>query len=192
MTELQPYTIVGYAGEYSGIVLSNGEILSCKYGGNDDSTVYSSLIHWLATLPGCVGAADINMIDTTCSSIEFQKIYFRLLKQFAGNYDAFRFLLIHTAYKMVDSLVTMDNTYGRVSRTFVSDIYGVLHPVKYNSFLQLFYSEHHKKLGKSLEEIGFHYGANIYVLLGDNSRKVFKKMDFNISKKDFAVLSYLI
>lgn len=165
MTELKPSMILRYYTpendkHYTAIVIKNEKILSVKVAGQKDRTIYDSLIHWLATLPGTVTISDLDIQERNPTSFNKDII---TLKDIAPNYDLLRFLLTYEAYALKNSLVSTKNTYNLETRTYVMDSEGNLHPVKYNRHLQKLYSEHHDKFGSSLEEIGFPQNADIYV-----------------------------
>lgn len=165
MTELKPSMILRYYTaendkHYTAIVIKNEKILSVKVAGQKDRTIYDSLIHWLATLPGTVTISDLDIQERNPSSFNKDTI---TLKDIAPNYDLLRFLLTYEAYCLKNSLVSAKNTYKLETRTYVKDTEGNLHPVKYNRHLQKLYSEYHDKFGSSLEEFGFPQDAEIYV-----------------------------
>jgi hypothetical protein len=170
MTELKPSMMLRYftndlGKHYTAVVLKNEKILSLKRAGEKDKTIYDSLIHWLATLPGTVTISDLDIKERETSpkapnSLKKDTI---TLKDIAPNYDLLRFLLTYEAYCLKNSLVSTDNTYKLETRTYVKDGEGNIHPVKYNRRLQKLYSEYHDKIGSSLEEIGFPQDAEIYV-----------------------------
>jgi hypothetical protein len=165
MTELRPSMMLRYypaeqGKHYTAVVLKNEKILSVKAAGQKDKTVYDSLIHWLATLPGTVTISNLDIKERGTPYLNKDTI---TLKDIAPNYDLFRFLLTYEAYCLKNSLVSIKNTYKFETRTYVKDAEGNLHPVKYNRRLQKLYSEYHDKFGSSLEEIGFPQDAEIYV-----------------------------
>jgi len=150
---------------YTAVVLKDNRILSLKKEGERDKTIYDSLIEWMTTLPAGATAADLDIkeretIPKPPNALKKETI---TLKDIAPNYDLLRFLLTYEAYSLKNSLVSVDNTYKMKTRSYVRDSKGNLHPVKYNRFLQKLYSEHHDKLGSTLEEIGFPKDAEIYV-----------------------------
>jgi hypothetical protein len=170
MTELKPSMMLRYftnelGKHYTAVVLKNEKILSLKRAGEKDKTVYDSLIHWLATLPGTVTISDLDIKERESSpkaptSLKKDTI---TLKDIAPNYDLLRFLLTYEAYCLKNSLASVTNIYKFETRTYVKDAEGNLHPVKYNRHIQKLYSEYHDKIGSSLEELGFPRDAEIYV-----------------------------
>jgi hypothetical protein len=170
MTELKPSTMIRYfTGEngkhYSAVVLKDNKILSLKKAGEKDKTIYDSLLHWIATLPEGVGAADLDITekDTIPRAPTALKKDTIALKDIAPNYDLLRFLLTYEANTFPNSLVSKENVYLRRTRTYVKDAKGDLHAVKYNRAKKLLYSEFHDKFGSTLEEIGFPSDTDIYV-----------------------------
>jgi hypothetical protein len=170
MTELKPSMMLRYfTGEngrhYSAVVIKDSKILSLKKAGEKDKTVYDSLIHWIATLPEGATASDIDITERTStpkspSSLKKSTI---TLKDIAPNYDLLRFLLTYESNSLKNSLISKENVYNHVARTYVKDSNGDLHAVKYNRAKQLLYSEFHDKFGSTLEEIGFPSDTDIYV-----------------------------
>ena len=66
MTELKPSMMLRHftndlGKHYSAVVLKNEKILSLKRAGDKDKTIYDSLIHWLASLPGTVTISDLDI-----------------------------------------------------------------------------------------------------------------------------------
>ena len=150
---------------YSAVVLKDNKILSLKKAGEKDKTIYDSLIHWITTLPEGVTAADLDITekDTIPKAPIALKKTTITLKDIAPNYDLLRFLLTYEANTFQNSLVSKENVYLRRTRTYVKDVKGDLHAVKYNRAKQLLYSEFHDKFGSTLEEIGFPSDTDIYV-----------------------------
>lgn len=170
MTELKPTMMLRYFTEengkhYTATVLKNDKILSLKRAGEKDKTIYESLIHWLATLPGNVNASDLDIKerDTVLKQPSILNKKTITLRDIAPTYDLLRFLLTYEAYSLKNSLRNIKNTSILKTRTYVQDAEGNLHPVKYNRQLQKLYSEHHDQIGSSLEELGFPKDAAIYV-----------------------------
>jgi len=150
---------------FTAVVLKDKSILSLKRAGEKDKTIYDSLIHWLTSLPEGVTVADIDIKERETfpkppNSLKKDTI---TLKDIAPTYDLLRFLLTYEAYALKNSLRSVKDTFKLKTRTYVKDAEGNLHPVKYNRILQKLYSEHHDKLGTTLEEIGFPVNAEIYV-----------------------------
>lgn len=170
MNELKPSTMLRYftnelGKHYTAVALKDEKILSLKKAGEKDKTIYDSITHWLATLPGTVNISDLDIKEhksslKTPASIKKNTI---TLKDIAPNYDLLRFLLTYEAYCLKNSLISTNNTYTLKTRTYVKDIQGNLHPVKYNRRLQKLYSKYHDKFGSTLEELGFPQDADIYV-----------------------------
>jgi hypothetical protein len=72
MTELKPSMMLRYftndlGKHYTAVVLKNEKILSLKKAGEKDKTIYDSLIHWLATLPGTVTISDLDIKERETS-----------------------------------------------------------------------------------------------------------------------------
>jgi hypothetical protein len=198
MTELKPSMILRYftneiGKHYTAIVLKDQKILSVKVGGEKDKTVYDSLIHWLATLPGEVTVSNLDIqekeyIPKLHHSLKKDTI---TLRDIAPNYDLLRFLLTYEAYSLKNSLVSAENKYKMTTRTYVQDSEGNLHPVKYNRYLQKLYSEHHDRIGSSLEELGFPKNANIYVNVpGTYYEKRYREWSFDKVKLPFTINDY--
>lgn len=205
MTEIKPSTMLRYftnenGKHYSAVVLKNNKILSVKIAGEKDKTMYDSIIHWLASLPcsanGSVTISDIDIKERESSpkppSTRLLKKDTITLKDIAPTYDLLRFLLTYEAYTLKDSLVSLKDTYKIETRTYVKDLEGNLHPVKYNRYLQKLYSEFHDKFGTTLEEIGFPHNADIYVkvpgLYYDNRR--YRELSFDKAKFPFTSENY--
>lgn len=175
MTEFKPSTMLRYftnenGKHYTAIILKNEKILSLKKAGEKDKTMYDSIIHWLATLPcsanGSVTVSDLDIKERESSPKPPKSVFKKdsiTLKDIAPTYDLLRFLLTYEAYTLKNSLVSLRDTYKIETRTYVKDLEGNLHPVKYNRYLQKLYSEYHDKFGSTLEEIGFPHNADIYV-----------------------------
>jgi hypothetical protein len=198
MTELTYSTMLRYyTGEngkhYTATVLKDNKILSLKKAGEKDKTVYESLIHWIATLPEGVTTADLDIkererIPKAPSSLKKNTI---TLKDIAPNYDLLRFLLTYEAYSLKNSLTNKVNVEKLKTRTYVKDVDGDLHPVKYNRHIQLLYSEHHNKIGANLEEIGFPKDADIYVSVpGVYYGKRYVDLSFSKAKFPFTITDY--
>jgi hypothetical protein len=199
MTELKPSMMLRYftnelGRHYTATVLKDNKILSLKRAGEKDKTIYDSLIHWFASLPDNVTISDLDIKERETSpkaptSLKKDTI---TLKDIAPNYDLFRFLLTYEAYSLKNSLASIDNIYKFETRTYVQDAEGNLHPVKYNRALQRLYSEHHDILGKTLEEIGFPAGADIYVKVPGvyyNNRR-YRDWSFDKAKFPFTLADY--
>ena len=199
MTELKPTMMLRYftnelGKHYTAVVLKDEKILSLKRAGEKDKTIYDSLIHWLASLPGTVTISDLDIKERetalkTPTSLKKETI---TLKDIAPGYDLFRFLLTYEAYSLKNSLASTKNTYKFETRTYVQDVEGNLHPVKYNRHLQKLYSEHHNKFGSTLEEIGFPKNADIYVkvpgIYYENRR--YREWSFDKAKFPFTSADY--
>lgn len=202
MTELKPSMILRYyTGEndmhYTAIVLKNDKILSVKVAGQKDKTIYRSLIHWLSTLPGTVTVSDLDIQErqykvNNNKKENTKKSYTLTLKDIAPNYDLFRFLITYEAYSLKNSLISLKGSLNRgETMTYVMDIEENLHPVKYNRRLKKLYSEYHNKIGSTLEEIGFHKNANIYVKVNDKiNNKNYTKWSFAKAKFPFTHENY--
>lgn len=198
MTELKPSMILRYyTGEnnkhHTAIVLKNEKILSVKVAGEKDKTIYDSLIHWLASLPGAVTISDLDIQEREYfPKPPSSKKTTITLKDIAPNYDLLRFLLTYEAYNLKNSLVSTENTQRFETRTYVQDAEGNLHPVKYNRRLQKLYSEYHDKIGSTLEEIGFPQNADIYVKVRGayyDNRK-YNDLSFDKAKFPFTYVDY--
>lgn len=185
MTELKPSMILRYftndlGKHYTAVVLKNKTILSVKKAGKKDKTVYESVDHWLATLPGSVIPGSVipgSVIpesaiprSVTISDIDIKEREISIkskppitLKTIAPNYDLFRFLLTYEAYGLKDSLASTNTSRHFATHTYVKDAEGNIHPVNYNRRYQLLHSEYHNVSGSTLEEIGFPPDADIYV-----------------------------
>lgn len=198
MTELKPSMMLRYftnenGNHYSAVVLKDQKILSVKVGGEKDKTVYDSLIHWLATLPGEVTISNLDIQEKTHipkppKSLKNDTI---TIRDIAPTYDLLRFLLTYEAYSLKNSLITIENKYKLKTRTYVEDDEGNLHPVKYNRYLQKLYSEHHNLIGSTLEEIGFTKDANIYVSVpGVYYEKRYREVSFDKVKLPFTSNDY--
>jgi hypothetical protein len=149
---------------YTAVVLKNQKILSLKVAGEKDNTIYDSLIHWLATLPGTITVSDLDIKERVYAPKKPFKVVKSdtiTLKNIAPTYDLLRFLLTYEAFSLKNSLTK--NHKVLQTKTFVKDAEGNLHPVKYSRVERNLYSEHHDKFGTSLEAIGFPAGADIYV-----------------------------
>jgi hypothetical protein len=165
-----------------------------KAAGQKDKTIYDSLIHWLASLPGTATISDLDIQEqnTIPKPPSSKGIDALILKDIAPNYDLFRFLLTYEAYSLKNSLCSTQNIYTFETRTYVQDSEGNLHPVKYNRRLQKLYSEHHNKFGNTLEEIGFPVGADIYVKVPGvyYNNKQYKDWSFDKAKFPFTIANY--
>ena len=199
MTELKPSMMLRYftnelGNHYTAVVLKDEKILSLKRAGEKDKTIYDSLIHWFASLPGTVTISDLDIKERetslkTPTSLKKDTI---TLKDIAPNYDLLRFLITYEAYNLKNSLVSTQNTHKLDTSTYVQDIEGNLHPVKYNRRLQKLYSEYHNKFGSTLEEIGFPQSADIYVKVRGvyyDNRK-YKNLSFDKVKFPFTHANY--
>lgn len=170
MTELKPSMMLRYftnenGNHFTAVVLKDEKILSLKRAGEKDKTIYDSLIHWLASLPGTVTVSDLKITERE-SFLKLPNPFKNTtltLKDIAPTYDLLRFLLTYEAYSLKNTLASLKNTYKLETRTYVKDAEGNLHPVKYNRHIQKLYSEYHDKIGSSLEELGFPRDAEIYV-----------------------------
>jgi hypothetical protein len=198
MTELRCSMMLRYfTGEngkhYTAVVLKDNKILSLKKEGTKDKTIYDSLIEWMATLPAGATASDLDIkeretIPKPPTALKKETI---TLKDIAPNYDLLRFLLTYEAYSLKNSLISVDNTYKLKTRTYVKDVSGNLHPVKYNRYLQKLYSEHHDKTGSTLEEIGFPKDAEIYVSVpGYYYEKRYRDWSFSKVELPFTIDDY--
>lgn len=199
MTELKPNMMLRYftndlGKHHTAVVLKGEKILSLKRAGEKDKTIYDSLIHWLASLPGTVTISDLDIKEreTVLKTPTALKKDTISLKDIAPNYDLLRFLLTYEAYSLKNSLISTENTYKLETRTYVQDAEGNLHPVKYNRYLQKLYSEYHDKFGSTLQEIGFPEGADIYVKVKgvyyDNRR--YREWSFDKAKFPFTHTDY--
>jgi hypothetical protein len=149
---------------YTAVVLKNEKILSLKVAGEKDKTIYDSLIHWLATLPGSVTVSDLDIKEREYSPkkpFKVTKSDTITLKDIAPTYDLLRFLITYEAFSLNNSLCK--NVKKFQTKTYVMDSEGNLHPVKYSRVMGKLYSEHHNLMGTSLEELGFPFNADIYV-----------------------------
>jgi len=178
---------------YTAVVLKDNKILSLKKAGQRDKTIYDSLIEWLTTLPEGVSASDLDIKEREVAlkvptALKKETI---TLKDIAPNYDLLRFLLTYEAYSLKNSLISVDNIYKLTTRTYVKDLQGDLHPVKYNRYLQKLYSEHHNKLGSTLEEVGFPKDAEIYVSVpGYYYEKRYRDVSFSKVELPFTINDY--
>jgi hypothetical protein len=187
MTELKPQMILRYFTEengahYTGIVLKGEKILSVKVAGQKDKTIYESLIHWLASLPGSVTISDLDIKERTYSprvptSLKKDLI---TLKDIAPTYDLLRFLFTYESYSLKNSLMLYNNNKKSKLKTmtFVKDLDENLYPVYYNRYTQALYSDKYNKFGTTLEEIGFPFNADIYVSIPSMNCIVKSKFHF--------------
>lgn len=194
MTEFNPGMILRYFTNdnthYTGIILKNDKVLSVKVAGQKDKTIYDSIIHWLATLPGSVTVSDLD-IQERVSAVKSNKVKpykKQTLKDIAPNYDLLRFLFTYEMYNLQNSLLGNNNNRIK-TRTYVKDKDGSLCPVKYNRLTQKLYSTHHNKYGSNLEEIGFPLDADIYVSFTNyvsyESYTSFIKMNFPFTLNNY-------
>jgi len=178
---------------FTAVVLKDKSILSVKRAGEKDKTIYDSLIHWLTSLPEGVTAADINIKERETFPIipiSLKKDTITL-KDIAPTYDLLRFLITYEAYALKNSLRSVKDTFKLQTRTYLKDNEGNFHPVKYNRILQKLYSEHHDKLGTTLEEIGFPVDAEIYVSVpGVYYNKIYRDVSFDKVKLPFNITDY--
>jgi hypothetical protein len=198
MTELKPSMMLRYftnenGNHFTAVVLKDDKILSLKRAGEKDKTIYDSLIHWLASLPGTVTVSDLTITERESfprPPNPFKKKTLTL-KDIAPTYDLLRFLLTYEAYSLKNTLASLKNTTMLKTRTYVQDTEGSLHPVKYNRFLRKLYSEYHDKLGTTLEEIGFQANADIYVSVsGYYYNKRYRDVSFDKAKFPFTSTDY--
>jgi len=191
MTELKPNMVLRYyttekGKHYTAVVLKGDTILSVKKAGEKDKTIYNSLIHWLATLPGSVTTSDLDIREP--GGLFDKKKDTLTLKDIAPTYDLLRFLLTYEAYSLENSFTSIKNTLTRKTHTYVQDADGTLHPVKYNRHIQKLYSEYHSTFGSTLEEIGFPANSPIYVSIPSKIRN--KGSSLELTKFPFTSANY--
>ena len=149
---------------YTAVVLKDQKILSLKVAGEKDKTIYDSLDNWLLSLPGDITVSDLDIKEREYAPkppFKVVKSDTITLKDIAPTYDLLRFLLTYEAFSLKNSLSKDVKKYQ--TKTYVMSADGNLHPVKYNRSMGKLYSEHYRKVGTSLKEIGFPVGADIYV-----------------------------
>jgi hypothetical protein len=169
MTKLMPSMILRYftnenGKHYTAVVLKDQRILSLKVAGEKDKTIYDSLDNWLSSIPYSVDVSDLDIKEREYAPklpFKIQKSDTITLKDIAPTYDLLRFLLTYEAFSLKNSLCM--NVKKFQTNTYVMDGEGNLHPVKYSRNMGKLYSEYHRKVGTSLEEIGFPSGADIYI-----------------------------
>ena len=199
MTELKPSMMLRHftndlGKHYTAVVLKNEKILSLKRAGDKDKTIYDSLLHWLASLPGTVTISDLDIKEPEITkkisnSLKNNTI---TLKDISPNYDLLRFLITYEAYCLKNSLISTKNTFKLETHTYVLDSEGNLHPVKYNRRLRLMYSEYHNKVGSTFEEIGFPHNSDIYVKVNSHwyDNRKYRECSFDKVKFPFTYTDY--
>jgi hypothetical protein len=149
---------------YTAVVLKNEKILSLKVAGEKDKTVYDSLTHWLASIPYPITVSDLDIKEREYAPkppFKVTKSDTITLKDIAPTYDLLRFLITYEAFSLKNSLCKDVKKFQ--TKTYVMDGEANLHPVKYNRSMGKLYSEYHRTVGTTLEELGFPFGADIYV-----------------------------
>ncbi len=149
---------------YTAVVLKDQRILSLKVAGEKDKTIYDSLDDWLSSIPYSVDVSDLDIKEREYAPkkpFKVQKSDTITLKDIAPTYDLLRFLLTYEAFSLKNSLCK--NVKQFQTKTYVMDGEGNLHPVKYSRNMGKLYSEYHRKVGTTLEVLGFPAGADIYV-----------------------------
>jgi hypothetical protein len=151
---------------YTAVVLKDQTILSLKVAGEKDKTIYDSFDEWLLSLPENATVSDLDIKEREYVPKPPFKVpaYDTItLKDIAPTYDLLRFLLTYEAFSLKNSLYNIAKKFQ--TKTYVMDADSNLHPVKYNRSMGKLYSEYHKKMGTTLEEIGFPVDAEIYVMV---------------------------